>query len=52
MSAASGTANMRTGALLFGVCTGIYFYTMHHLKQVAPGDLQKIVRIPPIPTCR
>lgn len=36
--------NLRTGALLAGTCTAIYFYTIHHLKQVAPGDLDKMVR--------
>ncbi|CAN8066932.1 unnamed protein product [Agarophyton chilense] len=37
----------KVGLLLATSAVGIYFYTMHHYKRQAPGDLERTEPLPP-----
>ena len=34
----------RTGLALSGLAVGVYYFTIYHLKQQAPGNLDEMVR--------
>ena len=35
----------RTGLALGGLAVGVYYFTIYHLKQQAPGNLDEMVRL-------